>query len=128
VPIAANKALVGYYAFSHEAGIHTHGILAHTLTYEPLQPGVVGRHRQMVLGKHTGKAAVVEKLKERGLTAPDPVLLELLTRIKADSESQSKEQLRRFLAEYRTRFQRPGLSDEEFWALVEAVGVKAVAS
>jgi len=128
VPIAANKALVGYYAFSHEAGIHTHGILAHTLTYEPLQPGVVGRHRQMVLGKHTGKAAVIEKLKERGVTAPDPVLLELLTRIKADTESQSKEQLRRFLAEYRTRFQRPGLSDEEFWVLVEAVGLKAVAT
>ena len=38
VPVAANKALVGYNAFSHEAGIHTHGILAHTLTYEPLQP------------------------------------------------------------------------------------------
>ncbi len=78
VPIAANKALVGYNAFSHEAGIHTHGILAHTLTYEPLQPHVVGRKRQMILGKHTGKAALVEKLKERGITTSDPLLLELL--------------------------------------------------
>jgi len=126
VPVAANKALVGYYAFSHEAGIHTHGILAHTLTYEPLQPHRVGRHRRMVLGKHTGKAAVVEKLRERGLTAPDPVLVELLTRIKSDSEAQSKDALRRFLEEYRTRFQRPGLSDEEFWTMVEAVGLRAV--
>ncbi len=55
MPIAANKALVGYNAFSHEAGIHTHGILAHTLTYEPLQPHIVGRERQMILGKHTGQ-------------------------------------------------------------------------
>lgn len=128
VPVAANKALVGYYAFSHEAGIHTHGILAHTLTYEPLQPDVVGRHRQMILGKHTGKAALVEKLKERGLTASEPVLVELLLRIKAEAESQSKESLRRFLEEYRARFERPGLSDEEFWAMVEAVGLRAVAS
>jgi isopropylmalate/homocitrate/citramalate synthase len=127
VPIAANKALVGYYSFSHEAGIHTHGILAHTLTYEPLQPEVVGRHRQMILGKHTGKAALVEKLKERGLTAPDPVLVELLGRIKVDAESQSKESLRRFLEEYRARFERPGLSDEEFWAMVEAIGLRTVA-
>jgi len=83
VPVAANKALVGYNAFSHEAGIHTHGILAHTLTYEPLQPHVVGRQRKMILGKHTGKAALVEKLKERGLSASDPVLLELLRRVKS---------------------------------------------
>lgn len=127
VPIAANKALVGYYAFSHEAGIHTHGMLSHTLTYEPLQPGVVGRSRQMILGKHTGKAAVVEKLKERGITAPDPILLELLGQIKAGAESQSKEALRAFLAEYRSRFERPGLSDDEFWAMVEALGLKAEA-
>jgi isopropylmalate/homocitrate/citramalate synthase len=128
VPTAANKALVGYYAFSHEAGIHTHGILAHTLTYEPLQPGFVGRKRQMILGKHTGKAALVEKLKERGITASDPLLVELLQRIKTDAESQSKESLSRFLAEYRARFERPGLSDEEFWAMVEAIGLRAVAS
>lgn len=128
IPIAANKALVGYYSFAHEAGIHTHGILSHTLTYEPLQPGIVGRRRQMILGKHTGKAAVVEKLRERGITAPDPLLLELLTRIKLDSELQSKDGLRRFLEEYRARFQRPGLSDEQFWAMVEAVGLGTAGS
>ncbi len=123
VPVAANKALVGYNAFSHEAGIHTHGVLAHTLTYEPLQPHVVGARRNMILGKHTGKAAVIEKLKERGITAPDPLLLELLRRIKAETESRSKADLLRFLKEYRQLFERPGLSDEEFWAMVDAVGI-----
>ena len=63
VPVSPTKALVGYNAFSHEAGIHTHGVLAHTLTYEPLQPESVGRQRAMILGKHTGRAAVVEKLR-----------------------------------------------------------------
>ena len=123
IPVAANKALVGYNAFSHEAGIHTHGILAHTLTYEPLQPGVVGARRQMILGKHTGKAALVEKLKERGITAPDPLLLELLNRIKVGAESRSKKDLRRFLREYRQLFERPGLSDEEFWTMVAEMGI-----
>ncbi|HTT72572.1 MAG TPA: homoaconitate hydratase [Thermoplasmata archaeon] len=128
VPIAANKALVGYHAFSHEAGIHTHGILAHTLTYEPLQPSTVGRRRQMILGKHTGTAAIVEKLKERGLTAPDPLLFELLRRVKSETEARSKDELKRFLAEYRTLFEHPGLSDDEFWAMVDAVGIRAVSA
>ena len=128
IPVAANKALVGYNAFSHEAGIHTHGILANTLTYEPLQPEVVGAHRQMILGKHTGKAAVVEKLKERGLTASDPLLLELLQRIKVETESRSKADLLQFLREYRHLFERPGLSDEDFWAMVDAVGITAVSA
>jgi isopropylmalate/homocitrate/citramalate synthase len=128
IPVAANKALVGYNAFSHEAGIHTHGILANTLTYEPLQPEVVGARRQMILGKHTGKAAVVEKLKERGLTASDPLLLELLQRIKVETESRSKADLLAFLHEYRHLFERPGLSDEDFWAMVDAVGIAAVSA
>jgi isopropylmalate/homocitrate/citramalate synthase len=124
IPIAANKALVGYNAFSHEAGIHTHGILAHTLTYEPLQPHIVGRERQMILGKHTGKAALVEKLKERGLTATDPLLLDLLQRVKTETESRSKTDLKHFLREYRRLFERPGLSDADFWTMVDVVGIR----
>jgi isopropylmalate/homocitrate/citramalate synthase len=123
VPLAANKALVGYNSFSHEAGIHTHGILAHTLTYEPIQPDVLGRHRQMILGKHTGKAALVEKLKERHATASDRALADLLARVKASTEAQSKESLRALLQEYRERFEHPGLSDAEFWKMVHELGI-----
>ncbi|MCI4368850.1 MAG: hypothetical protein L3K09_04730, partial [Thermoplasmata archaeon] len=123
VPVAANKALGGYYSFSHEAGIHTHGILAHTLTYEPIQPESLGRQRQMILGKHTGKAALVEKLKERQATATDPLLAELLRRVKSATESHSKEEIRGFLQEYRALFEHPGLSDQDFWAMVESVGI-----
>ena len=124
VPIAANKAIVGYNSFSHEAGIHTHGILAHTLTYEPIQPQVVGRQRQMILGKHTGKAALVEKLKERGIVASDEALNELLHRVKTEIEHRSKADLRRFVHDYRNLFERPGLSDVDFWAMVEAIGLR----
>ncbi len=126
VVVQPNKAIVGYNSFSHEAGIHTHGILAHTLTYEPMQPEVVGRHRRMILGKHSGKAAVVEKLKERGIVASEPRLAELLQRLKAQGEARSKEELQAFLEEYRHLFEQPGVSDVEFWKMVEAVGLKEV--
>jgi len=126
VPLAPNKALVGYNAFSHEAGIHTHGIIAHTLTYEPLQPESLGRQRAMVLGKHTGRAAVVEKLRERGISVPEASLVDLLARLKEGAESRSKAETRRFLEKYRARYERPGISDEEFWLLADAVGIRAV--
>ncbi len=121
VPVPLNKALVGYNAFSHEAGIHTHGILANTLTYEPLQPESLGRHRRLVLGKHTGKAAIVEKLRERAVTLDSGALEELLQRVKRGSETESKADAARFLGDYRARFEHTGLSDPEFWKLVAEV-------
>ncbi len=124
VPLPPNKALVGYNSFSHEAGIHTHGILQHTLTYEPLQPGMVGRERQMILGKHTGKAALVEKLKERKANPSDELLGQLLRRLKRASENHGKEELQRFLEQYRRIYARPGISDEEFWRLVDDLGIR----
>jgi isopropylmalate/homocitrate/citramalate synthase len=128
VPVSPTKAVVGYNAFSHEAGIHTHGILAHTLTYEPVQPHVIGRKRRMILGKHTGKAALVEKLKERGMNLPDPVLVDLLQRLKASAEHRSKKNLEAFLREYRSLFEQPGMSDEDFWKLVAELGLGARAA
>jgi isopropylmalate/homocitrate/citramalate synthase len=123
VPIPANKALVGYNSFSHEAGIHTHGILAHTLTYEPLQPSTLGRQRQMILGKHSGKAAVVEKLKERKAVPTDAQLAALLSQIKEAGEAHTKDAAQAFLREYRGFFEHPGLSDVEFWAMVDRLGI-----
>ena len=124
IPVAANKALVGYNAFSHEAGIHTHGVLAHTLTYEPLQPERVGRHRAFILGKHTGKAALLEKLKERGAVPTDAQLAQLLARVKDDAERRSPDEGRAFVGAYRKRFDRPGLPDAEFWTMVDQIGIR----
>ncbi|MGI0150812.1 MAG: homocitrate synthase/isopropylmalate synthase family protein, partial [Thermoplasmata archaeon] len=90
-------------------------------TYEPVQPELLGRQRQMVLGKHSGRAAIVEKLKERDLSFPDDKLGELVRRVKLSGESRSKEALRRFLQEYRALYERPGISDTEFWEMVRSV-------
>ena len=48
IPVSPNKALVGGNAFTHEAGIHVHGLLADKATYEPMSPEYIGRQRQIV--------------------------------------------------------------------------------
>jgi isopropylmalate/homocitrate/citramalate synthase len=73
----------------------------------------------MILGKHTGKAALAEKLKERQIDLSDPLLAELLRRVKLSGEARNKETLRRFLDEYRGLFEHPGISDAEFWNMVD---------
>lgn len=64
VKMPPNKAIVGENAFSHEAGIHVHGVLAKAETYEPITPEIVGHTRCIVLGKHTGARAIKAKLNE----------------------------------------------------------------
>src|SRR2546422_9417376 len=67
IPIAVNKAVVGYNAFSHESGIHADGVIKHTGTYEPMQPETIGRERRFIFRKHTRSTAVLDKLRERRL-------------------------------------------------------------
>jgi 2-isopropylmalate synthase len=63
-----NKAVVGRNAFAHEAGIHQHGVLSNPLTYEIMEPSSVGasEHR-LVLGKHSGRTALAQRLQELGI-------------------------------------------------------------
>lgn len=67
VPVPPNKAIVGANAFAHEAGIHQHGVLAHSSTYEIMRPDDVGfSGEQLVLGKHSGRHAMRHKIEELG--------------------------------------------------------------
>ena len=62
-----NKPIVGRNAFLHESGIHQHGVLANKKTYEILTPEAVGIHtNNIVLGKHSGRHAFEDRLKELG--------------------------------------------------------------
>lgn len=67
VAVPPNKAVVGENAFSHEAGIHVHGVLSNPFTYEPMRPEDVGNRRRIVLGKHSGRHSVVWALKNIGV-------------------------------------------------------------
>jgi len=67
VHVQPNKAIVGENAFAHEAGIHQDGVLKEKTTYEIMRPEDIGRpHNKLVLGKHSGRAALSARLKEIG--------------------------------------------------------------
>jgi len=66
IAVQANKAIVGKNAFAHESGIHQHGVLKHANTYEIITPESVGATGDLVLGKHSGKAAYKARLIEMG--------------------------------------------------------------
>ncbi len=82
IALSPNKALVGGNAFTHEAGIHVHGLLADKATYEPISPEYIGRQRQIVLGKHAGRSSITLALKEMGLAADDIQTEEIFNRVK----------------------------------------------
>jgi D-citramalate synthase len=82
VPLAVNKAIVGEMAFTHESGIHAHGVMREPSTYESVQPEMVGRKRRIVLGKHSGTASVEAALQEMNYKAEDKQVKEIVKRIK----------------------------------------------
>ncbi len=67
--VQPNKAIVGRNAFAHEAGIHQHGVLSNPLCYEIMTPESVGvPSNQFVLGKHSGRHALVARYQELGFS------------------------------------------------------------
>ena len=83
VPIQRNKAIVGENAFGHESGIHTHGVLSNPLTYEPISPELVGRHRWFQVGKHAGIHGINAMLKEYGVEPDKEQTQQILEKVKA---------------------------------------------
>ncbi len=77
-----NKAIVGENAFSHESGIHVHGVIEMPSTYEPMTPETVGRQRWLVAGKHAGTHGVEAMLKEYGITVTREQLKVILHEVK----------------------------------------------
>ena len=83
VKMPVNKPIVGDNAFAHESGIHVHGILNNSSTYEPMSPEMVGHSRRIVLGKHTGANALKSKLKEYHIDLNDKQFNKVFKEIKA---------------------------------------------
>jgi 2-isopropylmalate synthase len=67
IPVQPNKAIVGANAFAHESGIHQDGLIKEKITYEIMTPESVGvSETNIVLGKHSGRHAIKERLKRMG--------------------------------------------------------------
>jgi len=90
-PIPAYKAITGGNAFSHEAGIHQHGMIQNKETYEIMTPESIGRPpSEMVLGKHSGKHACKKQLETLGYNLSEANLNRVAEAVKelADKKKQ----------------------------------------
>ncbi|TFF92597.1 homoaconitate hydratase [Candidatus Thorarchaeota archaeon] len=120
VPLPLHKAISGDNAFTHSSGIHSHGQLTHSMTYEPIGPILVGRKREFHLGKFVGRHFVEYMLKMGGIDATEAQAREIADRVKRTHEdikkSQSKEAFDRIKQELRSL--RTGVSEREFWQIV----------
>lgn len=100
--VQPNKAIVGKNAFSHEAGIHQHGVLANRETYEIMLPEDVGLlNNSMVIGKHSGRHALKEWLNRNNISLNDNDIIDLFEQIKYASD------------------EHKSVSDEDIYRLIE---------
>lgn len=121
--IQANKAIVGKNAFAHESGIHQDGVLKHASTYEIITPELIGLSSNILfLGKHSGRHAFGDKVKQMGFELSEDKLKEafgkfklltdskkevtdddlftILTEIQTDSSAANKYELKMFQVQY----------------------------
>ena len=102
-----NKAIVGANAFAHEAGIHQDGYLKNPLTYEIMRPEMVGvPATNLVLGKHSGRHALRERVKDLGFGELD------------------REQLNQVYKAFTTLADgRKGITNDDIVALLKDLGI-----
>ena len=81
-PIPYNKPVVGRNAFAHEAGIHVHGVINNSSTYEPYPPEMVGMDRTITVGRNSGEHSVRSRLDEMNIDFPDELMDQLMENIK----------------------------------------------
>lgn len=103
LPVPATQPWVGPNAFSHESGIHVAAVLSCPMTYECVNPEEVGNRRRLVLGKHSGTHIVKSRLDEKGVTASQEQICDIVRAIKRAGEQHGR------------------VSDEEFWHIVDEV-------
>ena len=90
-PVQPNKSVVGANAFSHESGIHQHGVLMERTTYEIMNPEDVGlTGSTIVLGKHSGRHAFVDALKRLGYAYDEAAVERAFVRFKSLADTKAK--------------------------------------
>ncbi|MDR3437071.1 homocitrate synthase [Telmatospirillum sp.] len=81
-PVPVNKSIVGDGIFTHESGIHVHGLLRDPANYQALDPHELGRQHRLVLGKHSGLASVLWAYGELGLSIGEAQARAVLSRLR----------------------------------------------
>ncbi|MEK6958922.1 MAG: 2-isopropylmalate synthase [archaeon] len=71
IEVQKNKAIVGANAFAHEAGIHQHGMIANPKCYEVVDASSLGTKTELVIGRHSGKHAIMDFMKSKGISVDE---------------------------------------------------------
>jgi isopropylmalate/homocitrate/citramalate synthase len=122
IPIAPTQPLAGYNTFRHESGIHVAAMLKNVGAYEVLDPAELGRTREYVFGKHSGRHQLAAFLAGHGVAYDEDDLDAVLEAIKAYVPDNAGARRRRMLAALeRYHDEVLGLSDEALLAIVDRV-------
>lgn len=89
-PVSPWKAIVGERVFSHESGLHTDGVLKNPENYEGFSPSEVGLQRHLVLGKHSGRHGLEQKLRQFSLDIDKQDIDLLLTKVRDFSQRKKR--------------------------------------
>jgi isopropylmalate/homocitrate/citramalate synthase len=123
LPIQFHKPIVGENAFSYEVDEHVEGMLANPLLFEPFPPEMIERETQFYIGRSGGRRLVEKRLEMAGIKAAPWQIDEIVRRIRGLQESLDKGgtqmtfyQIKRLMKEL-----RKGLTEEDFWRIVEQV-------
>jgi isopropylmalate/homocitrate/citramalate synthase len=123
LPVQFHKPVIGENAFSYEGEEYIQAMLANPMIYEPFPPEIVGRQTLFYVGRQTGRRLVENRLALAGIKASPAEIDDIVRKIKRTQESIDKGeaqmtfyQIKKLLKEL-----RKGLSDEEFWRIVEQV-------
>jgi D-citramalate synthase len=122
IPIPQQKPLIGEKAFTHEAGIHIHGLLRKSSTYELISPETLNRKTHFVIGKHTGDAMLEAKLTELNYKADEKTRRRILNTITGYLEVHKSDRVEQFtLAKKNIEGLTRGITDTELKKIIQFI-------
>ncbi|TFG16216.1 MAG: homoaconitate hydratase [Promethearchaeota archaeon] len=123
--LPAHAPIVGFNSFRHESGIHVDGLLKKALTYEPINPKILNRKREYVLGKHSGRNLIRSLLIEKNISFSEDHLEKILWKITSEKEKTANikliksSRLKNEIQEFNESIL--GFSEDKFWRIVNSV-------
>ena len=129
VPVQAHEPVIGHNVYSHESGIHTHGVNIFRCMYEPIPYGEVGGQAKFIYGKHSGRNSLVELLTEKateiGCEIDREFVLLLLNEIKHRRESVTQENSTlAYINDYYANLNKLGMTEDDVIALAKEMALK----
>jgi isopropylmalate/homocitrate/citramalate synthase len=123
LPIQFHKAVIGENAFSQEIDEQTEDTRSQPLLYVPFPPEIIGREMQFYLGRQAGRKLIQNRMIEAGIRASPMQIEEVVRRMRRMHESVDKgeAQMTFYQIKRLMRDLRKGITEEDFWRVVEEV-------